>query len=381
MIGVVLMRKVAIIIGTRPEAIKLLPVYNAMKKSSFLEPVLISTGQHREMLLPLFDVFDVEPDFDLHLMTTNQTLSSLTARLFDGLGELFAEQDFFSVIVQGDTTSAFVGAVVGHYHQVTICHVEAGLRTYNKWAPFPEECNRRMIGSVADLHFTPTATATSALRKEGIVNDVFEVGNTVIDSLLFVQSRLSDISHNFDQKYKTLLGSGKRIVLVTGHRRESFGDGFTNICSALKALVERYEDLVLLYPVHLNPNVRDVVERLLGDHPRINLLKPVPYTEMVYLMGISWLILTDSGGVQEEAPSLDVPVLVMRDTTERQEGVNAGCALLLGTTAEGIVGGAISVIESPERYRSMADSPNPYGDGLSSTRIVSVLEEWCGRGQ
>lgn len=375
------MRKVAIIIGTRPEAIKLLPVYSAMRNSSFLEPVLISTGQHREMLLPLFEVFDVEPDYDLHLMTSNQTLSSLTARLFDGLGGLFAEQEFFSVIVQGDTTSAFVGAVVGHYHHVTICHVEAGLRTYNKWAPFPEECNRRMIGSVADLHFTPTATATIALKKEGIVNNVFEVGNTVIDSLLYVQSRLSDIPHDYEQKYKDLLGSGKRIVLVTGHRRESFGDGFTNICSALRALVERYEDLVLLYPVHLNPNVLDVVQHLLADHPRINLVKPVPYTEMVYLMGISWLILTDSGGIQEEAPSLDVPVLVMRDTTERQEGVNAGCALLLGTTAEGILAGATSVIESSERYRSMADSPNPYGDGLSSARIVSVLEEWCGCGQ
>lgn len=381
MIGVIQMKKVAIIIGTRPEAIKLLPVYKEMKKSSFLEPVLISTGQHREMLLPLFDVFDVEPDFDLHLMTSNQTLSSLTGRLFDALGALFSEQQFFSVIVQGDTTSAFVGAVVGYYHQVNICHVEAGLRTYNKWAPFPEECNRRMIGSVADLHFTPTPTATNALRKEGIVNGVFEVGNTVIDSLLYVQSRLGDIAHGYNQKYEKLLGSGKRIVLVTGHRRESFGDGFTNICSALKTLVENHEDIVLLYPVHLNPNVRNVVEDLLGDHPRINLVKPVPYTEMVYLMGISWLILTDSGGIQEEAPSLGVPVLVMRNTTERQEGVDAGCALLLGTTVEGIVDGATSVIESSERYRSMADSPNPYGDGLSSPRIVSALEEWgaCGR--
>ncbi|WP_198030640.1 non-hydrolyzing UDP-N-acetylglucosamine 2-epimerase [Alcanivorax jadensis] len=368
-------KRVAIVLGTRPEAIKLLPVYKAMQESSVLEPVLVSTGQHREMLLPLFDVFGVEPDFDLQIMTKNQTLSSLTARLFETLGALFDQQDFFSVLVQGDTTTALVGAVVGYYHKINICHVEAGLRTSNKWSPFPEECNRKMIGSVADFHFTPTSTATNALIKEGIVDGVFEVGNTVIDSLLYVQSQLGEVGDNYQNKYRKLLGSEKRMILVTGHRRESFGDGLKNICIALKKLVELYEDIVLVYPVHLNPNVRNIVADVLGGESRIKLIDPVPYTEMVYLMGQSWLILTDSGGIQEEAPSLGVPVLVMRDTTERQEGVDAGCALLLGTSIQGILDGVASVIDSPERYQSMVNSQNPYGDGLSSARIVSALEE------
>ncbi|WP_290525576.1 UDP-N-acetylglucosamine 2-epimerase (non-hydrolyzing) [Alcanivorax sp.] len=368
------MRKVAVVIGTRPEAIKLLPVYKALQESSLLDPVLVSTGQHREMLLPLFELFGVEPDIDLSLMTKNQTLSSLTARLFLTLGDLFARENFFSVIVQGDTTTAFVGAVVGHYHQVKVCHVEAGLRTYNKWAPFPEECNRKMIGAVADLHFTPTATATNALREEAISDGVFEVGNTVVDSLLYVKSLLSESSDYFDSKYLDLLSSGERMILVTGHRRESFGEGLKNICFALKMLVARYEDIVLLYPVHLNPNVRSTVQEMLGDEPRIKLVDPVPYAEMVYLMGRSWLILTDSGGIQEEAPSLNIPVLVMRETTERQEGVDAGCAMLLGTTIEGIFEGVVNVIDSPTLYNSMVQSPSPYGDGLSSSRIVSILE-------
>jgi UDP-N-acetylglucosamine 2-epimerase (non-hydrolysing) len=366
--------KVLTIIGTRPEAIKLAPVVLELKRRQHLFdfPVCV-TAQHREMLDQVLALFGIAPDYDLNIMSSGQTLAQVTARAMEGLDGVVSREKPDVILVQGDTTTAFCGALAGYYHQIKVGHVEAGLRTGNKYAPFPEEINRCLVGRIADYHFAPTEQARKTLLNEDIADaSVFVTGNTVIDALLWVRERVRTAPPELP---KGLLGSiaGQKIILVTGHRRESFGDGFDNICHAIREIAESFVDIAFVYPVHLNPNVREPVNRILGGHPRIHLVEPLSYAPFVWLMDRATIVLTDSGGVQEEAPSLGKPVLVMRETTERPEGVTAGNALLVGVQRERIVDGLRQLLCDPERRAMMAAVNNPYGDGLAAQRIVEIL--------
>jgi len=365
------MKKVAIVLGTRPEAIKLLPIYSVFKNNqNGLEPILISTGQHKEMLLPLFALFDVAPDYELSLMTKGQTLESLTSKLFSSLGSLVKSINPDLILVQGDTTTALVGAMLAYYNKIKIGHIEAGLRTYDKYSPFPEEMNRKWIGNVADLHFAPTQKAMQVLEKESL-KESFLVGNTVIDSLLYCKGKIEKNISEFEERY-SFLGKSK-LVLITGHRRESFGKGFDSICDAIAELSIKYNELRFVYPVHLNPNVREVVHKKLSGAKKIHLIEPLPYEDLIYLMSKSILVMTDSGGIQEEAPSLDLPVIVMRNTTERKEGLEAGCSILAGTQKESLINAFESIYPENEKYYSMKRAKNPFGDGKSSEKIVEII--------
>lgn len=365
-------RQIAIVIGTRPEAIKLIPLYLEMQQSSVLQPVLISTGQHKEMLDQIFTFFDIQPDVALEVMTQGQTLTSLTAKLIVALGETFDQFELDTVVVQGDTTTAFTAGLVAYYRQIKVAHVEAGLRTYDIYSPFPEEVNRKLIAGFATYNFAPTAKAVNALELERL-GGIHLVGNTVIDSLLLCHAKLKQQWSIYEQKFASL--QGKKLVLVTGHRRESFGGGFENICNAIKTLALKYADWHFVYPVHLNPNVQQIVYTLLDGIDNVELIDPLPYDELIYIMSTSKMVLTDSGGIQEEAPTFDIPIVVMRNKTERQEGVEAGCAVLAGTTKEGIVDAFSAIIDDPAIYANMAAAPNPYGDGTTSLQIVNILEE------
>ncbi|MBX2947090.1 MAG: UDP-N-acetylglucosamine 2-epimerase (non-hydrolyzing) [Cyclobacteriaceae bacterium] len=367
------MRKVLLIIGTRPEAIKLIPVYKELKKSKGWLTLLVSTGQHHEMLKSIFDFFEVQPDVDLAVMTKNQSLVGLTELLLRACTTVIEDHSPDLIIVQGDTTTAMVGALAGFYKQVQIAHVEAGLRSYDKTAPFPEEVNRRMISAMADFHFAPTKTAAEALKYERVQGKIKVVGNTVIDSLVFATKKVLKNLIVLDSKYTSVLDQYERMILITGHRRESFGDGFKNICKAIQVLAHTYPKVSFVYPVHLNPNVRDVVFNMLDSLPNVFLINPVTYDDMVYLMTKSYLILTDSGGVQEEAPSLGKPVLIMREKTERPEGVKAGCSLLVGSSEKKIVKAVMDLMDNGRKYKLMARVANPYGKGDSSKKIVSYL--------
>lgn len=371
------MKKIAIVLGTRPEAIKLIPVYLHLRENQEqlgLMPLLISTGQHKEMLEQIFTFFGVEADINLSVMVSNQTLTDLASKVTKELGGVLSEEKPDVVIVQGDTTTAMIGALVGFYQRIPVAHVEAGLRTYNRFSPYPEEANRQMIGCLADIHFTPTPKATKVLeaeRKDGIE----EVGNTVIDSLVLCLNKVNKNRDTYNEKFSKEL-SNEQLVLVTGHRRENFGEGFENICNALTELSTKYPQINFVYPVHLNPNVKKVVNERLAGIDNIILINPLPYDELVFLMDKSVLILTDSGGIQEEAPSLNVPLLVMRDTTERQEGIDAGCAILVGTNKEVIVDTFDKVYKDKELYDKMSNVANPYGDGQTSKRIADYLRQY-----
>ncbi len=326
------------------------------------------------MLLQAFEAFGVNIDIQLDAMSSARSLGKLTSRLFKDIDQLLEVEAPDWVIVQGDTTSAMVGSVCGFYRRINVGHIEAGLRTYNRWAPFPEEINRTFITHVADLHFAPTEQAAQNLRQAGVSKTAIHVtGNTVVDALLWVSEQV-DKSAPADLTDGLLNAlDGKRLILVTSHRRESFGLGLENICGALLKSVEIYPNAVIVYPVHLNPNVRGPVRRLLGGHPRIKLIDPVAYMPLVWLMKRSYCILTDSGGIQEEAPSLGKPVLVMRDATERPEAVEAGCARLVGTQTEEILAGVRDLFDNPRVYEAMSHVKSPFGDGLASQRIASLL--------
>ena len=363
-------KKFAIVLGTRPEAIKLIPVYLELKKRGAAVS-LISTGQHQSMLDQIFQFFGIRPDVSLEVMVHNQTLSGLTARLTNTLQECFEVGKYDMVLVQGDTTTAMVASLVAYYNHLAIAHVEAGLRTYNKYSPFPEEINRQIIGRIADYHFAPTKFAESILKTEQ-ARGVHTVGNTVIDSLLFCLEKVTKLEDCYKEKF-SLLEKYEKLVLITGHRRESFGKGFDEICQAIKELSQNYPHVLFYYPVHLNPNVKNKVYDILADIPNVYLGEPLPYDELVYLMSRSFIILTDSGGIQEEAPSLNVPVLVMRETTERPEGIEAGCSKLVGTDRQRIVESFAELIDMPDKYHQMANAMNPYGDGKSAQRITNIL--------
>jgi UDP-N-acetylglucosamine 2-epimerase len=313
-------------------------------------------------------------DEDLDIMTPGQTLAEVTARAVERLDRVMDREQPDIVLVQGDTTTAFSGALAAYYHQVTVGHVEAGLRTGNKYAPFPEELNRRLIGQLTDFHFAPTQRAREALLREGFPkSDVFVTGNTVIDALLWVRGLVRSQPPPLPDGLANRL-EGHQVVLVTGHRRESFGEGFENICQAIRQVADIFPEVKIVYPVHLNPNVREPVNRILGGHERILLIDPLPYEPFVWLMDRATVVLTDSGGIQEEAPSLNKPVLVMREVTERPEGIQAGVARLVGVNQASIAAGLIELLSNPHSRQAMTTAQNPYGDGKASQRIADILE-------
>jgi len=367
-------KKVLTIVGTRPEAIKLAPVIKELDRchDSFISVVCI-TAQHRDMLDQALSPFNIVPDYDLDIMKPDQTLAQVTARAVEKLHNIIDREQPDVVLVQGDTTTAFCGALVAYYHQIKVGHVEAGLRTRHKYAPFPEEVNRALIAQIADYHFAPTELARNALLNEGVdPATVYVTGNTIIDALLWVRNQVKLKSPTLPYGLGVAI-DGRQMVLVTGHRRESFGEGFENICKAIRKVVDMFPEVVFVYPVHLNPNVQEPVKRILRSHDRIVLVEPVAYEPFVWLMDRATLVLTDSGGVQEEAPSLGKPVLVMRETTERPEGIDAGNAVLVGTGMEKIIAELSRLLRYPDQRLAMANVKNPYGDGRASERIVEIL--------
>jgi UDP-N-acetylglucosamine 2-epimerase (non-hydrolysing) len=368
------MYKNMVIFGTRPEAIKLFPVINALKQQDKMLCEVLVSAQHREMLDQVLSITGITPDHDLNIMQSGQSLDALTARLLEGIGRVLDTSKPDRVIVQGDTATAMVGALAAYYRQIPVSHVEAGLRSYDIYQPWPEEVNRKIIGSIADQHFAPTNVSAAALKAEAVpVDRVFVTGNTVIDALHWITDRiarrpelaasLSDLETRF---------AGKKIIGITTHRRENFGDGMENIASAIKAIAAR-DDVACIFPVHLNPNVRAVMEKMLGDEPNVAMIEPLDYPNFARLLSLSHIMLTDSGGVQEEAPALGKPVLVMRDTTERPEGITAGTAKLIGTKKNRIVSEIFTLLDDDTAYSAMARAHNPFGDGKASQRIAEII--------
>ena len=367
-------RRILFIFGTRPEAIKLAPIIKVFSGADIYDVKICVTAQHREMLDQVLGFFEIKPDYDLDLMKKNQTLFEVTAASLKGLESVFRAAKPDIVVVQGDTTSAFVGALAGYYNQVQIAHIEAGLRSNDKYSPFPEEMNRVLTGRLADYHFAPTDRAAANLRSEGITKNVWVVGNPVVDALVMGLSIINQRGEDTYRNFFNFVDFSKRIILVTGHRRESFGRPFENICAALSDLTDRFDDTEIVYPVHLNPNVREPVNRIMRNRSRVHLIEPLEYPYLIWLMNKSYLIITDSGGLQEEAPSLGKPVLVMRDVTERTEGIDAGTARLVGTGKVNILRHAEELLTNRETYSKMSRSINPYGDGKTSERIKDIME-------
>lgn len=369
------MIKVLVSFGTRPEAIKMAPLIQCLRKDCRFEVKVLVTAQHREMLDQVLEAFNIKPDFDLNLMQKNQSLNILSANILKAMDRVYQDYKPQIVLVHGDTLSAFVVAQSAFYSQIDIGHVEAGLRTFNLKSPWPEEGNRQLISKISSLHFAPTELAATCLKQENIGSDkIFITGNTVIDTLLSVSGQDLPLPLQYDGTEFPLQGNTKKI-LITGHRRENFGQGFINICLAIKDLALKNPLVEFIYPVHMNPNVKDTVFEILRGIDNISLLPPQSYFEFVNLMKNSYLILTDSGGVQEEAPSLGIPVLVMRDTTERQEAVDAGTVKLVGTTEQSIKLWVEKLLEDRDLYHKMSNANNPYGDGQASLRIKEILIE------
>jgi UDP-N-acetylglucosamine 2-epimerase (non-hydrolysing) len=370
------MKKILTIFGTRPEAIKMAPLISELHKSSEINCMVCVTGQHKEMLYQVLDLFEIVPDYDLMVMTDGQSLSELTAKIILSLPPII--EDFYpdAILVHGDTTSTLASSLAGYYQQIPVLHIEAGLRTDNIYSPWPEEINRRVTSTIAQYHFAPTVQAKSHLLKEGVPEERIGVtGNTVIDALFMILNRISDspsIERNL-QKNFDFLDAGKKLLLVTGHRRENFGEGFQNICFALKELASERSDIEILYPVHLNPNVLSPVKEIIGTTTNIHLIEPQDYLSFAYLMNRSEIILTDSGGIQEEAPSLGKPVLVLRDNTERPEALAAGTVLLVGTNRKEIIKHVNNLLDDPHVYESMSQATNPYGNGHASQKILSTI--------
>lgn len=366
------MKKLLFVFGTRPEAIKMAPIIHAAKKQPENFDVKIClTGQHKEMLHHVMEFFELTADVDLALMKPNQTLFDITADALRSMEKVLNDFSPDIVLVQGDTTTAFVGALAAFYKKIKVAHIEAGLRSFDKYAPFPEEINRKMAGAIADYHFAPTIAAADNLHRENITQNVFITGNTVIDALLWGVNKIRT-NETYAQPFQ-FLDLNKKIILVTGHRRENFGKPFENICDALHFISTEYPDVQIVYPVHLNPNVQSVVKERLSNKSNVFLIDPLDYPHLIWLMDKSYFVITDSGGIQEEAPSLGKPVLVMREVTERMEGVTAGTALLVGTSKDRIIDEVIKLLEEKEHYLTMSKAVNPYGDGTTSEQIISIL--------
>ncbi|MBP7201216.1 MAG: UDP-N-acetylglucosamine 2-epimerase (non-hydrolyzing) [Mesotoga sp.] len=365
------MKKVALIFGTRPEAVKMAPVYLAMKDSK-LEPIVIATAQHRQMLDQVLGLFGISPDFDLDIMQERQSLSGLTSRLIQKLDEIYAANSFDATLVQGDTTSTFAGALVSFYHKIPVGHVEAGLRTDNIYNPFPEEVNRRLNGVLSTYHYPPTESAKGNLLHEGVPPDRMVVtGNTVIDALLWTIENKAGATSSFREKFGLENG---RYILMTMHRRENWGEPMRNVMLAVRDILDSMPEMKLVFPVHLNPVVRETVYPLLKGHERVILTDPLDYLPFVSLMEKAVLILTDSGGIQEEAPALGKPTLVLRETTERPEAIQAGTALLVGTDRKKVFEETVRLLTDRSAYERMAMASNPFGDGKASLRIAEHLE-------
>lgn len=385
------MMKILFVFGTRPEAIKMAPVIKeCQRRSESFNVCVCVTAQHREMLDQVLNLFGITTDYDLDIMTQSQTLPDLTARVLLDVTRVIKKEDPNLVIVQGDTTTTYMAAVAAYYLRTPIAHIEAGLRTRNKYSPFPEEINRRLTSVLADLHFAPTQEAKDNLIREDVNgSSIYVTGNTVIDALMTVvrgqrsRVRQKELNEYFRQKWKLLLSNDTdtdvvdnlKLILVTGHRRESFGDGFRQICEALSILAKNRRRVQIVYPVHLNPNVQEPVYNILGGINNVHLIAPLDYESFVFLMNKCSLILTDSGGIQEEAPTLGKPILVMRDTSERHEGIEAGTAKLVGTDVESIVGMTKELLDNKDEYQRMSKASNPYGDGKASKRIVQTLAD------
>jgi UDP-N-acetylglucosamine 2-epimerase (non-hydrolysing) len=374
--------RIAVLIGTRPEAIKMAPVIAALRDDPSLEPYVINAGQHREMIAQVVELFGIQVDADLAAMEPSQTLAGLTSRLVDRIDQALAAAKPEMVLVQGDTTTVLCAALTSFYRRIPIGHVEAGLRTGTIDSPFPEEANRRLTSPLVTLHFAPTETSRQALLAERISDDsIFVTGNTVIDALLAEVRRQQDagVRSALHSQFEQVIGSdwnARPFILVTGHRRENFGSGFESICAALAELATRRPDVLIVYPVHLNPQVKEVVHARLGNLPNVRLIPPQPYAQFVALATACRLILTDSGGVQEEAPSLGKPVLVMRESTERPEGVAAGAVRLVGPHADRIVAETLRLLDDEAAYAAMARVANPYGDGAAAGRIVAAIRQY-----
>ena len=382
------MKKILLVFGTRPEAIKMAPLVKEFQKHpDKFETIVCVTGQHREMLDQVLEIFEITPDYDLNIMKQGQDLYDVTSRVLTGMRDILDEVKPDVVLVHGDTTTSTAAALAAFYRQIPVGHVEAGLRTHNIYSPWPEEMNRQITGRIASYHFAPTELSSLNLQKEGVGNDKITVtGNTVIDALFWVIDKIKN-STSLNDRLKTnlkesgydidRLAKGKKLVLITGHRRENFGEGFINICKAIKYLADTYPGVDFVYPMHLNPNVRKPIKEVFGDNlqgfDNIFFIEPLEYLSFVYLMDKSYLILTDSGGIQEEAPGLGKPVLVMRDTTERPEALEAGTVKLVGTDFNAIVNQVSYLIDDNHHYDTMSNAVNPYGDGKACERIVSSL--------
>lgn len=367
-------KKVITIFGTRPEAIKMAPLVKELEKREGIDSKVCVTAQHREMLDQVLDYFDIKPDFDLNIMKSKQTLTGITNKVLEGLEEIFIQEKPDMILVHGDTTTTFSGALAAFYQQIKVGHVEAGLRTFDKYFPFPEEMNRKLTGALADLHFAPTKGSKANLLREGISeNDIYITGNTVIDAMAHTVKDDyifdNDILNEIDFK-------NKKIIMVTAHRRENWGEGIDNICEALNKIVDENKDVELIYLVHLNPVVKDVVYSKLGNKERVHLLPPLDTNETHNLMNKCFMVMTDSGGLQEEAPHLGKPVLVLRDVTERPEAVEYGTVKLVGTDINKIVTEANNLINNKDEYMKMSKAANPYGDGLASRRIADIIENY-----
>lgn len=383
------MKKILLVFGTRPEAIKMAPLVKKLQqcKVSF-KTIVCVTGQHRQMLDQVLEIFNITPDYDLNIMKSGQDLYDITSRVLLGMREILDKTKPDVVLVHGDTTTSTAAALAAFYKQIPVGHVEAGLRTFNVSSPWPEEMNRQLTARIAEYNFAPTSLSKMNLIQEHIPESkIYITGNTVIDALLWVINRINSDKHLKSEIQDTLLqngydvhrlDNGKKLVLITGHRRENFGDGFLSICQAIKALTEKYSDVDFVYPMHLNPNVREPIRHVFGDiqnsYNNIFFIEPLEYLSFVYLMEQSYLVLTDSGGIQEEAPGLGKPVLVMRDTTERPEAVEAGTVKLVGTDFTTITSDVSNLIDNPDEYSRMSFAINPYGDGKACERIIKILE-------
>lgn len=383
-----MMKKILVVFGTRPEAIKMSPLVKTLNKYPELETKVCVTGQHRQMLDQVLSIFDIKPDYDLNIMKEGQDLYDVTSRVILGMRDVLAETMPDIVLVHGDTTTSTAAALAAFYKQIPVGHVEAGLRTWNMYSPWPEEMNRQITGRIATYHFAPTPLSRENLIKENVpASHIITTGNTVIDALFWVTDKIKNdknLSATLDKKLLASgynikrLEDGRRLVLVTGHRRENFGDGFLNICKALKHLKEKHTNVDFVYPMHLNPNVRMPIHQIFGeklsDLGNMFFIEPLEYLSFVHLMEKSFIVLTDSGGIQEEAPGLGKPVLVMRDTTERPEAVSAGTVKLVGTDFEKIVSGISILLDRQEEYMKMSNAVNPYGDGQACKRIATFLK-------
>lgn len=367
--------KVMTVFGTRPEAIKMAPLVHALEQNENTESIVCVTAQHRQMLDQVLDIFDIKPDYDLDIMEQRQTLATITEKSLHGLDAVLEEAKPDIVLVHGDTSTTFAGALAAFYHKIPVGHVEAGLRTYDKYSPFPEEMNRKLVGQIADLHFAPTARNRDNLAREQITDGVLVCGNTVVDA---IHMTVRDDFEFRDPALQALDFKNDRVVLVTAHRRENYGEPMENICRAIARLSDRYPDVHFVYPVHLSPYVRETAEKFLGGRDRVHLIAPLAVDEMHNLMARCYLIMTDSGGLQEEAPSLGKPVLVLRHETERPEAIEAGTVKLAGIVEDQIFQMACELFDDAQAYEKMAHAVNPYGDGHTCARIVQAIEHHFG---